>query len=66
MLTVYQPYDLNSPYLEYTWEALHDWISDAQTSESVLNESILLAYDKQMNGMDSPFSHKVIVSDYRF
>ena len=63
---MYLPYDLNFPELEYTWEALEEWIMDGKASESTLNLSRLMAYDRQMNGMHSLFSHKVIVSDYRF
>ena len=65
VLTMCHPHDINSN-LEHAWEALKDWIKNAQNGNSALELTRLLAFDQHMNGLHSLFSQKVIVTDHWF
>jgi hypothetical protein len=52
--------------VSYNWQALQEWISNCQCDASIINKFRLMAVDKRMNGLHSPFANKAIVSDYRF
>ena len=65
VLTMFRPI-LDNEEQEYTWDALNEWINELQGDANAISKARLLAIDRRMNGLHSPFLEKVITTNYRF
>ena len=61
-------YDCKSPKpspKDYTWDALQNWIAESQANKSLVDLLRLRAMETHLQGIATPFQHKVLMSKYR-